>query len=84
MKSARSDSRTSQGKAHEVGGEDLWSIAQATLTTLIKTGFLGVTDGRVHDAKDRNKPDGNERHWSSLERQLQTAEPHSSAIGTSA
>ena len=52
------------------------ALLEATLTTLIKTGFLGVTDGRVHDAKDRNKPDGNERHWSSLERQLQTAGHH--------
>jgi selenocysteine-specific elongation factor len=51
-------------------------LLEATLTTLIKTGVLGVTDGRVHDAKDRNKPDGNERHWSSLERQLQTAGRH--------
>ena len=38
--------------------------------------MLGVTDGRVHDAKTRNKRDGNERHWSSLERQLQTAGHH--------
>ena len=30
----------------------------------------------MHDAKDRNKPDGNERHWSSLERQLQEAGRH--------
>ena len=52
------------------------ALLEATLTTLIKTGVLGVTDGRVHDAKDRNKPDGNERHWSSLERQLQTAGHH--------
>ncbi len=51
-------------------------LLEATLTTLIKTGVLGVTDGRVHDAKDRNKLDGNERHWSSLERQLQTAGRH--------
>ena len=50
------------------------ALLEATLTTLIKTGVLGVTDGRVHDGKDRNKPDGNERHWSRLERQLQTAE----------
>ena len=52
------------------------ALLEATLTILIKTGVLGVTDGRVHDAKDRNKPDGNERHWSSLERQLQTAGHH--------
>ena len=52
------------------------ALLEATLTTLIKTGFLGVTDGRVHDAKDRNKPDGNERNWSSLERQLQSAGHH--------
>ena len=52
------------------------ALLEATLNTLIKTGVLGVTDGRVHDAKDRNKPDGNERHWSSLERQLQTAGHH--------
>lgn len=52
------------------------ALLEATLTTLIKTGVLGVTDGRVHDAKDRNKPDGNERHWSNLERQLITAGRH--------
>ena len=52
------------------------ALLEATLNTLIKTGFLGVTDGRVHDATDRNKPDGNARHWSSLERQLQTAGHH--------
>ena len=52
------------------------ALLEATLTTLIKTGVLGVTDGRVHDAKDRNKPDGNEQHWSSLERKLQTAGRH--------
>ena len=52
------------------------ALLEATLTTLIKTGVLGVTDGRVHDGKDRNKPDSNERHWSRLERQLQTAERH--------
>ena len=52
------------------------ALLEATLQTLIKTGVLGVTDERVHDAKDRNKPDGNERHWSSLERQLQTAGRH--------
>ena len=51
-------------------------MLEATLTTLIKTGVLGVTDGRVHDANDRNKPDGNEQHWSSLERKLQTAGRH--------
>jgi selenocysteine-specific elongation factor len=48
-------------------------LFEATLKTLIKTGVLGVTGGRVHDAKDRNKPDSNERHWSSLERHLQIA-----------
>jgi selenocysteine-specific elongation factor len=52
------------------------ALLEATLQTLIKTGVLGVTDERVHDARDRNKPDGNERHWSSLERQLQTAGRH--------
>lgn len=52
------------------------ALLEATLTTLIKTGVLGMTDGRVHDAKDRNKPDGNERQWSSLERQLQEAGRH--------
>jgi selenocysteine-specific elongation factor len=52
------------------------ALLEATLTALIKTEVLGVTDGRVHDAKDRNKPDGNERHWSSLERQLIAAGRH--------
>ena len=52
------------------------ALLEATLTTLIKTGVLGMTDGRVHDAKGRNKLDGNERHWSSLERQLLTAGRH--------
>jgi selenocysteine-specific elongation factor len=52
------------------------ALLEATLTTLIKTGVLGVTDGRVHDAKDRNKPDGNERYWSNLEHQLITAGRH--------
>jgi hypothetical protein len=52
------------------------ALLEATLTALIKTEVLGVTDGRVHDAKGRNKPDGNERHWSSLERQLITAGHH--------
>ena len=52
------------------------ALLEATLTNLIKTDVLGVTDGRVHDAKTRNKRDGNERHWSSLERQLQTAGHH--------
>ena len=52
------------------------ALLEATLTTLIKAGVLGVTDGRVHDANDRNKPDGNEQYWSSLERQLQTAGRH--------
>ena len=52
------------------------ALLEATLTTLIKTGFLGVTDGRVNDATGRNKPDGNERYWSNLERQLITAGRH--------
>ena len=52
------------------------ALREATLTALIKTEVLGVTDGRVHDAKDRNKPDDNERHWSNLERQLITAGRH--------
>jgi len=52
------------------------AVLEATLTNLIKTGLLGVTDGRVHDPKDRNKRDGNERNWSSLECQLQTAGRH--------
>ena len=56
------------------------ALLEATLTTLIKTGVLGVTDGRVHDAKDRNKPDGNERHWSNLERQLITAGHHTPVL----
>ena len=56
------------------------ALLEATLTTLIKTGVLGVTDGRVHDAKDRNKPDGNERHWSNLERQLITAGRHTPVL----
>jgi selenocysteine-specific elongation factor len=52
------------------------ALLEATLTALIKTEVLGVTDGRVHDAKDHNKPDGNERHWSNLERQLVAAGRH--------
>ena len=52
------------------------ALLEATLTTLIKTGVLGVTDGRVHDAKDRNKPDGKERYWASLEQQLSAAGRH--------
>ena len=52
------------------------ALLEATLTTLIKTGALGVTDGRVNDAKDHDKPNGNERYWSNLERQLQTARHH--------
>ena len=56
------------------------ALLEATLTTLVKTGVLGVTDGRVHDAPDRNKPDGNERHWSNLERQLITAGRHTPVL----
>ena len=52
------------------------ALLEATLTTLIKTGALGVTDGRVNDAKDHDKPNGNERYWSNLERQLITAGHH--------
>ena len=52
------------------------ALLEATLTTLIKTGVLGVTDGRVNDAKDHDKPNGNERYWSNLERQLITAGHH--------
>ena len=52
------------------------ALLEATLNTLIKTGVLGVTDGRVHDAKDHNKPNGNERYWSNLERRLITAGHH--------
>ena len=77
-KAKRSDTRgTPREKLIKLAGRASDSaLLEATLTTLIKTGVLGVTDGRVHDAKDRNKPDGNERHWSSLERQLQTAGLH--------
>jgi selenocysteine-specific elongation factor len=80
-----SDEKVQESDSRGVPKEKLMKLAgkasnrallEATLTTLIKTGVLGVTDGRVHDAKDRNKPDGNERHWSSLERQLQTAGHH--------
>ena len=82
---AFSDAKTQASDTRGVPKEKLIKLAskasngallEATLTILIKTGVLGVTDGRVHDAKDRNKPDGNERHWSSLERQLQTAGHH--------
>jgi selenocysteine-specific elongation factor len=52
------------------------ALLEATLTTLIKTGVLGVTDGRIHDPKDRSKPSGHERYWSSLEQQLQAAGRH--------
>ena len=52
------------------------TLLEATLTTLIKTGVLGVTEGRVHDAKDGSKHDGNARYWASLERQLQAAGRH--------
>lgn len=52
------------------------TLLEATLTTLIKTGVLGVTEGRVHDAKDSSKHDGNARYWASLERQLQAAGRH--------
>ena len=82
---ALSDAKAQESDSRGVPKEKLIKLAgkasngallEATLTTLIKTEVLGVTDGRVHDAKDRNKPDGNERHWSSLERQLQTAGHH--------
>jgi selenocysteine-specific elongation factor len=82
---AFSDAKTQASDTRGVPKEKLIKLAskasngallEATLTILIKTGVLGVTDGRVLDAKDRNKPDGNERHWSSLERQLQTAGHH--------
>ena len=77
-KGQRSDSRgVPKEKLIKLAGKaSNRALLEATLNTLIKTGVLGVTDGRVHDAKDRNKPDGNERHWSSLERQLQTAGHH--------
>ena len=52
------------------------TLLEATLTTLIKTGVLGVTEGRVHDAKDGSKHDGNALYWASLERQLQAAGRH--------
>lgn len=77
-----SDEKVQESDSRGVPKEKLMKLAgkasnrallEATLTTLIKTGVLGVTDGRVHDAKDRNKPDGNERQWSNLERQLITA-----------
>ena len=82
---ALSDEKAQASDSRGVPKEKLMNLAgkasnrallEATLTTLIKTGVLGVTDGRVHDAKDRNNPDGNERHWSNLERQLITAGHH--------
>jgi len=82
---AFSDAKAQASDARGVPKEKLIKLAskasngallEATLTILITTGVLEVTDGRVHDAKDLNKPDGNERHWSSLERQLQTAGHH--------
>jgi len=52
------------------------ALLEATLTTLIKTGALGVTDGRIHDPKDGSKPNGHERYWSSSEHQLQAVGRH--------
>ena len=49
------------------------ALLEATLTTLLKTGVLGMTDGRVHDAKRPNQPDASTQHWTHLERQLQAA-----------
>ncbi len=52
------------------------AVLEATLKTLIKTGVIGVTDGRVHSANRGSKADVNERYWASLERLLKAAGRH--------
>ena len=49
------------------------ALLEATLRTLVKTGALHLTDGRVHHAKKRSENNANKTHWMSLERHLLSA-----------
>ena len=49
------------------------ALLEATLRTLVKTGALDLTDGRVHHAKKRSENNANKTHWMSLERHLLSA-----------
>ena len=49
------------------------ALLEATLRTLVKTGVLELTDGRVHYAKKGSESNANETYWMSLERHLLSA-----------
>jgi selenocysteine-specific elongation factor len=49
------------------------ALLEATLRTLVKTGVLELTDGRVHHPKKGSESNANETHWMSLERHLLSA-----------
>jgi selenocysteine-specific elongation factor len=49
------------------------ALLEATLRTLVKTGVLELTDGRVHHAKKSSESNANDTYWMSLERHLLSA-----------
>ena len=49
------------------------ALLEATLRTLVKTGVLELTDGRVHHAKQGSESNANDTYWMSLERHLLSA-----------
>ena len=49
------------------------ALLEATLRTLVKTGVLELTEGRVHHTKKGSKSNANDTYWMSLERHLLSA-----------
>ena len=49
------------------------ALLEATLRTLVKTGVLELTEGRVHHTKKGSESNANEAYWMSLERHLLSA-----------
>ena len=49
------------------------ALLEATLRTLVKTGALELTEGRVHHAKKGSESNENDTYWMSLERHLLSA-----------
>jgi selenocysteine-specific elongation factor len=49
------------------------ALLEATLRTLVKTGVLELTEGRVHHTKKGSESNANDTYWMSLERHLLSA-----------
>ena len=49
------------------------ALLEATLRTLVKTGVIELTDGRVHHTKKGSERNTNDTYWTSLERHLLSA-----------